>query len=77
MTGEFPTQMASNAENVSIWWRHHVYIPGKIIGELERVRFCGNSDFLGSYTIRDTDVTILVLGDVVGQISVTAVAGTF
>ena len=22
-TGEFPTPMASNAENVSIWWRHH------------------------------------------------------
>ena len=22
-TGEFPGQMASNAENVSIWWRHH------------------------------------------------------
>ena len=22
-TGEFPTQMASNAENVSIWWRHY------------------------------------------------------
>ena len=22
-TGEFPTQMANNAENVSIWWRHH------------------------------------------------------
>ena len=21
-TGEFPAQMASNAENVSIWWRH-------------------------------------------------------
>ena len=21
-TGEFPTQMASNAENASIWWRH-------------------------------------------------------
>ena len=21
-TGEFPEQMASNAENVSIWWRH-------------------------------------------------------
>ena len=21
-TGEFPTQKASNAENVSIWWRH-------------------------------------------------------
>ena len=23
-TGEFPAQMASNAENVSIWWRYHV-----------------------------------------------------
>ena len=22
--GEFPAQSASNAENVSIWWRHHV-----------------------------------------------------
>ena len=22
-TGEFPAQMANNAENVSIWWRHH------------------------------------------------------
>ena len=21
--GEFPAQMASNAKNVSIWWRHH------------------------------------------------------
>ena len=24
VTGEFPAQMASNAENVSISWRHHV-----------------------------------------------------
>ena len=24
VTGEFPAQMASNAENISIWWRHHV-----------------------------------------------------
>ena len=23
--GEFAAQMASNAENVSIWWRHRVY----------------------------------------------------
>ena len=22
-TGEFPAQMASNAESVYIWWRHH------------------------------------------------------
>ena len=26
-TSEFPAQMCSNAENVSIWWRHHVVIP--------------------------------------------------
>ena len=25
-TGEFPAQMASYAENVSIWWRHHVSV---------------------------------------------------
>ena len=24
VTGEFPAQKASSAENVSIWWRHHV-----------------------------------------------------
>ena len=29
VTGEFPTQMASNAENVSIWWRH--YDSGSIV----------------------------------------------
>ena len=23
VTGEFPTQRASNVENVSIWWHHH------------------------------------------------------
>ena len=26
VTGEFPTQRVSNAENVSIWWHHHVYV---------------------------------------------------
>ena len=26
-TGEFPAQMASYAENVSIWWRHHENMP--------------------------------------------------
>ena len=31
VTGEFPAQMASHAENVSIWWRHHDHgvSPGK------------------------------------------------
>ena len=26
VTGEFPAQMASNAENVSIWWRHDGFV---------------------------------------------------
>ena len=30
-TGEFPTQMASNAENVSIWWRHHVMVADGLV----------------------------------------------
>ena len=25
LTSEFPAQRASNAENISVWWRHHVY----------------------------------------------------
>ena len=25
VTGEFPAQMASNVENISIWWRHHEF----------------------------------------------------
>ena len=37
MTGEFPAQMASNAETASIWWRHHdpsnrwVWIPSVLL----------------------------------------------
>ena len=26
VTGEFPTQRARNAENVSIWWHHHAFV---------------------------------------------------
>ena len=29
MTGEFPAQKASNAENVSIWWRHRDFQTAK------------------------------------------------
>ena len=25
VTSEFPAKMASNAENISIWWRHHIF----------------------------------------------------
>ena len=34
VTGEFPAQRASYAENVSIWWRHHVAWCMDLIGEL-------------------------------------------
>ena len=27
VTGQFPPQRTSDAENVSIWWRHHVCLP--------------------------------------------------
>ena len=37
-TGEFPAQMASNAENVSISWRHHV--PTCIMQKCQRVGRC-------------------------------------
>ena len=30
VTGEFHTQRASNAENVSIWWRHHEWNQSEI-----------------------------------------------
>ena len=32
VTGDFPTQRASNAVNVSIWWRHHENFNGCVEG---------------------------------------------
>ena len=34
VTGEFPAQRASNAENVPIWWRHHG------LYSLKRIHLC-------------------------------------
>ena len=31
VAGEFPAQMSSNAENVSIYWRHHEKLQGHVI----------------------------------------------
>ena len=33
VTGEFPTQRASNAENVSIWWCHHDILVYYLVGK--------------------------------------------
>ena len=40
-TGEFPAQMASYAENVSIWWRHHA----DLVSEICANQKCESSEF--------------------------------
>ena len=45
VTGEFPAQMVSNAENVPIWWRHHAsYLMLMFCITLTTIRRCSNSD---------------------------------
>ena len=46
MTGEFSAQMASNAETIFIWWRHHgvrndgvIYISYNVHLELKTFRY--------------------------------------
>ena len=39
-TGEFPAQMASNAEYVSIWWRDHVWIMVYFTRENSNLSLC-------------------------------------
>ena len=36
VTGEFPAQMASNAEKVSIWWRHYAILGKHVMGPILR-----------------------------------------
>ena len=38
VTGEFPAQRANSAENVSIWWRHHVRFSEWVVDEAETIR---------------------------------------
>ena len=37
VTGEFPVQRVSNAENVSIWRRHHLQVHLKVLANSEKV----------------------------------------
>ena len=39
VTGEFPAQMTSNVENVSIWWRHHEIIAIVLLVQWKTVVF--------------------------------------
>ena len=41
-TGEFPAQMASNAENASIWWRHHDILDHRLS---HRLGFCNMYEY--------------------------------
>ena len=47
MTGEFPSQRASNAGNVSIWWRHH---DAHSLGMVSFV--CGYAQIHFTYTLQ-------------------------
>ena len=37
MTSEFPSQRDSNAETVSIWWRHHGYVSNRSVVAWHRI----------------------------------------
>ena len=46
VTGEFPAQRASNAENVIIWWRHHALLNRTaIIHYIHRAYHCQQANF--------------------------------
>ena len=49
-TGEFPAQMASYAENVSIWWRHHDFIHWPLV-----VAYGIDSDTWQTFTLTNDD----------------------
>ena len=40
VTGKFPAQRASNAENGSIRWRHHVFCHGELRSMLSNLQHC-------------------------------------
>ena len=56
-TVEFPAQMASNAENVSIWWRHH----GKRQLHLSHTMSAINYNFISYNAIKLTTYTYSIL----------------
>ena len=58
MAGEFPTQLASNAENVSIWWRHHIRRNRLIDVRASKRRTLGcRSNYVGCHFIAEERMT--------------------
>ena len=52
MPGEFPAQMASNTENVSIWWSHHYSDPNSLF---YLVKFWFNAAIM-KVNVRDAEI---------------------
>ena len=73
VTGEFPAQRANNAENVSIWWRHHVSLASNIILELIKIigfgcDSCYSHDFMIMYVlVHEPGPQILAIGTILGD----------
>ena len=62
VTGEFPAQRASNAENVSIWWCHH--IKEMVSVNLPLVQMCAHGDVLALwnwYHLKSYDILTVVI----------------
>ena len=59
VAGEFPAQMASNAENVSIWWRHHDCWKGvnKCVIWTTIIRVDISISYATLHTLRQTQLT--------------------
>ena len=66
-TGEFPAQMASNAENVFIWWRHHV-------GNMESAESSSSPNKARIYT--DHEIQHLLVFNLLDKFSYKAWPGT-
>ena len=64
-TGEFPAQMASNAENVSIWWRHLVLTgPHSTIPLMRRISCHGvcitlNNTCIAEWRSASTSISVM------------------
>ena len=59
-TGEFPTQRASYAENVSIWWSHHEYI-ACINMDISKALNCLPCLFIHHHTIQNNPYRYVIL----------------
>ena len=60
VTGEFPAQRASNAENVSIWWRHHAKPAFNVFKQQKHIHIRVRSCVLSFYQHLCQNVALLL-----------------